>query len=90
MDYVDNVFKKNAYKKAIKNLSGVKINSIQDVIAIKGIGVKIKEKIQLNKESNVLLIGCEGDTDAEMYQKLINQWINKWKNINLQMLVIKK
>tara|TARA_S200000501_G_scaffold293483_1_gene279105 strand:- start:793 stop:1920 length:1128 start_codon:yes stop_codon:yes gene_type:complete len=35
--------------------------------------VKIKEKIQLNKESNVLLIGCEGDTDAEMYQKLINQ-----------------
>jgi DNA polymerase/3'-5' exonuclease PolX len=45
-DKEDNVFKKNAYKKAIKNLSGVKINSIQDVIAIKGIGVKIKEKIQ--------------------------------------------
>jgi len=34
---------------------------------------KIKEKIQLNKNSNVLLIGCEGDTDKEMYQKLINQ-----------------
>ena len=34
---------------------------------------KIKEKIQLNKDSNVLLIGCEGDTDKEMYQKLINQ-----------------
>ncbi len=33
---------------------------------------KIKEKIQLNKESNVLLIGCEGDTDKKMYQKLIN------------------
>ena len=28
-DKEDNVFKKNAYKKAIKNLSGVKINSIQ-------------------------------------------------------------
>ena len=34
---------------------------------------KIKEKIQLNKDSNVLLVGCEGDTDEEMYQKLINQ-----------------
>ena len=34
---------------------------------------KIKEKIKLNKNSNILLIGCEGDTDQEMYQKLINQ-----------------
>ena len=33
----------------------------------------IKEKMQLNKDSNVLLIGCEGNTDKEMYQKLINQ-----------------
>ena len=34
---------------------------------------KIKKKFELNKDSNVLLIGCEGDTDKEMYQKLINQ-----------------
>ena len=34
---------------------------------------KIKQTMKLNKESNVLLIGCEGDTDEEMYQKLINQ-----------------
>ncbi len=34
---------------------------------------KIKEKIGLNKKSNVMLIGCEGDTDQAMYQKLINQ-----------------
>ena len=34
---------------------------------------KIKEKIGLNKDSNVMLIGCEGDTDQEMYQKLVNQ-----------------
>ena len=34
---------------------------------------KIKDKLELNKESNVLLIGCEGDTDQKMYQKLINQ-----------------
>ena len=30
---------------------------------------KIKEKMKLSKDSNVLLIGCEGDTDKEMYQK---------------------
>jgi diaminopropionate ammonia-lyase len=34
---------------------------------------KIKEKIKLNKDSNVMLIGCEGDTDQKMYQKLISQ-----------------
>ncbi len=48
-DYHDkesNLYKKKAYKTAIKNLSGVNIESIADVIAIKGIGDKIKEKIQ--------------------------------------------
>ena len=34
---------------------------------------KIKETMKLNNDSNVLLIGCEGDTDQKMYQKLINQ-----------------
>jgi diaminopropionate ammonia-lyase len=34
---------------------------------------KIKEKLKLNLKSNVLVIGCEGDTDKEMYQKLIGQ-----------------
>ena len=34
---------------------------------------KIKERIKLNSKSNILVIGCEGDTDKEMYQKLINQ-----------------
>ena len=33
----------------------------------------IKDKLKLNKDSNILLIGCEGDTDQSMYQKLINQ-----------------
>jgi len=33
----------------------------------------IKEKLKLNQNSNVLIIGCEGDTDKEMYQKLISQ-----------------
>ena len=34
---------------------------------------KIKQKMKLNNDSNILLIGCEGDTDEEMYKKLINQ-----------------
>ena len=34
---------------------------------------KLKKKLNLNSNSNVLVIGCEGDTDQEMYQKLINQ-----------------
>ena len=33
----------------------------------------IKQKLQLDENSNILIIGCEGDTDKEMYQKLINQ-----------------
>ena len=33
----------------------------------------IKEKLKLNQKSNVLVFGCEGDTDEEMYQKLISQ-----------------
>ena len=33
----------------------------------------IKESLQLNEKSNVLVIGCEGDTDKEMYKKLTNQ-----------------
>lgn len=34
---------------------------------------KIKKELNLNSDSNVLVIGCEGDTDREMYKKLINQ-----------------
>ena len=33
----------------------------------------IKQTLKLDQNSNVLVIGCEGDTDKEMYQKLINQ-----------------
>ena len=33
----------------------------------------IKQKLQLDENSNILIIGCEGDTDKEMYQKLISQ-----------------
>jgi len=33
----------------------------------------IKNKINLNSNSNVLLVGCEGDTDQEIYQKLLKE-----------------
>ena len=33
----------------------------------------IKQKLKLDENSNVLISGCEGDTDKEMDQKLINQ-----------------
>ena len=32
---------------------------------------KVKNSMNLDSSSNVLLIGCEGDTDQEMYQKLL-------------------
>ena len=34
---------------------------------------KTKKKLSLDSKSNLLVIGCEGDTDKEMYQKLISQ-----------------
>ena len=33
----------------------------------------IKNKLNLNSNSNILLIGCEGDTDQEMYKKLLKE-----------------
>jgi diaminopropionate ammonia-lyase len=33
----------------------------------------IKQNLKLDQSSNVLVIGCEGDTDQEMYHKLVNQ-----------------
>ena len=34
---------------------------------------KIKKELNLDSNSNVLVIGCEGDTDREMYEKLVNK-----------------
>ena len=33
---------------------------------------EIKKKINLNEDSKVLLFGCEGDADEELYQRLLN------------------
>jgi len=34
---------------------------------------KIRKKINLNENSNILLFGCEGDADEELYQKLLSE-----------------
>ena len=33
--------------------------------------LEIRKKINLDEKSNVLLFGCEGDADEELYQKLL-------------------
>ena len=35
--------------------------------------LEIRKKINLNKNSNVLLFGCEGDADEKLYQKLLTE-----------------
>jgi len=47
--------------------------STPGIISLVGLcnDVKIRKKINLNEDSNVLLFGCEGDADEELYQKLL-------------------
>jgi diaminopropionate ammonia-lyase len=33
----------------------------------------IRKKIDLDNSSNILLFGCEGDADEELYQKLLSE-----------------
>ena len=37
------------------------------------------DRMNLNSESKILLFGCEGLTDTEMYQKLLNDGLNNLK-----------
>lgn len=87
-----NQFKKNAYFKAIKNLKGIKINSIEDIKDIKGIGKSIKEKIEDVIKNGVPEIMSEDLTKVygigEITQKKLNEkgilTIDKLKeNLNL-------
>ena len=45
---------------------------IMSLIALSN-DIEIRNKINLNENSNVLLFGCEGDADEELYQKLLNE-----------------
>ena len=48
--------------------------STPGIISLVGLcnDVKIKKEINLNEDSKVLLFGCEGDADEELYKKLMN------------------
>ena len=35
--------------------------------------IKLREQLNLDKNSQVLLLGCEGNVDEELYQKLLNE-----------------
>ena len=37
----------------------------------------IKHELELNEKSNILLMGCEGDADEDLYKKLLNQGIKQ-------------
>ena len=37
----------------------------------------IKTELELNEKSNILLIGCEGDADENLYKKLLNKGIKQ-------------
>ena len=37
----------------------------------------IKKDLELDKNSNILLMGCEGDADQDLYKKLLNEGIKE-------------
>ena len=72
----------NCISKTVKSLANCEFSdekivggecSTPGIISLVGMSkdTKIKKKINLNENSNVLLFGCEGDADEELYQKLL-------------------
>ena len=49
--------------------------STPGIISLIGLcnNVEIRKKINLYEDSNILLFGCEGDADKELYQKLLTE-----------------
>ena len=47
--------------------------STPGIISLAGLcnDTEVRKNINLNEDSNVLLFGCEGDADEELYQKLL-------------------
>ena len=73
----------NYISKTVKFLANCKFSdekiiggecSTPGIVSLVGLcnDVEIKKKINLNEGSNVLLFGCEGAADEELYQKLLN------------------
>ena len=74
----DNYISKTVKFLANSNFSNEKIVggecSTPGIISLIGLcnNDEIRKKINLNEDSNILLFGCEGDADEELYQKLLN------------------
>ena len=69
--------------KTVKSLANCKLSdekiiggecSTPGIVSLVGLcnDKEIKKKLNLNENSNVLLFGCEGDADEELYKKLLN------------------
>ena len=75
----DNYISKTVKNLANKEFSDEKIVggecSTPGIISLVGLSNdhEIRKKINLNESSNVLLFGCEGDADEELYQKLLTE-----------------
>ena len=37
----------------------------------------MKKKLEINENSNILIIGCEGDADEELYMNLLSKGSNQ-------------
>ena len=37
----------------------------------------VKKKLEINENSNILIIGCEGDADEELYMNLLSKGSNQ-------------
>ena len=42
--------------------------------------LKTKKNLELNENSNVLLIGCEGDADEKLYEELLLKGVAELQN----------
>jgi len=69
--------------KTVKSLANSKFSdekivggecSTPGIVSLVGLcnDIEVRKKINLNENSNVLIFGCEGDADEELYQKLLN------------------
>ena len=83
LNYIKNIFKFSSilliFSMAKKEFSDVKIEggecATPGIIALKSIcfNKDIKKKIGINKNSKILLFGCEGATDTKMYNKIMKK-----------------
>ena len=74
--YNNDIFFASEIKKLFdKNLDKKEKKRIQKIIV--SFDKKIKNLLELNEKSNVLVMGCEGNADTTLYNKLLSQGLKK-------------